>query len=364
MKCFYSLTFLFGGLLLITLLGLGNSSGPAGNGNYYTGSPSGGGGTELTCSLCHNSGRTNYGLPQVDWTISETAGGANVTSYTPGQTYFVTVQVTAPDATVAPVGFGFQSIFLDDTATPGSPLVAGSFSGFDANTQQSTGDFSRKYIEHNKRTASGVWNFQWTAPATGFGEVRIYSVGNAVNGSGTAGDSGSESPTIITLSEAIVLPVELLDFSARAEKDRVVLDWQTVTEQDFSHFVVERSTNGEDFSPVLEQPAAGPSTYTATDINLSAGAYFYRLRQVDLDGSFSYSPVTAVRVEPTQSLTVWPNPTTGAFSFAGSTTATYRLLDGRGIVVRNGLLPGAHDLSALPQGIYFLEEQTGEQRVL
>jgi len=351
--------------LATTLLFLANSSGPASNNNFYTGAPSVGGGTEFTCNLCHNSGAGDYGEPQVSWNISATDGGTNITQYTPGQTYFVTVTVSEPMG--APAAYGFQSVFLDDPAM-GIPQNAGTLVNPDINTQFfSTAE--RTYVEHNSRNATGEWKFQWTAPTPGVGNIKIYSVGNLVNGiQGPAGDSGSSAPTVITLLD-VSLPVSLADLSARADKQKVYLNWQTALEEQVDRFEVEHSRDGVDFRRLAEVAAVGESdqlqTYNFTDVSAEAGENYYRLRMVDTDGSFAYSPLVVARLEDKiGQLRVFPNPASNRVSLELPPLADgqLRLLNNRGQAVYTGPPADELDLSPYPAGLYLIEVLNGEER--
>jgi hypothetical protein len=340
---------------LVLTLCVANSSGPAANGNYYTGAPSTGGGTEFTCNLCHNSGVGNYGVPEVSWTIAATEDGPNETTYVPGATYFVTVNVTAPTGT--PAGYGFSSTFLQD----GTIDNAGMPASVDANTRITNAGNGRTYVEHNQRTPSGVWNFRWIAPTEGTGAVNIYSVGNAVNGmDSTGGDSGSPSSTVITLTEA-VLPVNLTTFEATVDKATVRLYWQTATEEDVLRFEVERSTDGETFAPIGGVSAFGDSPqsrdYTFTDRDAPAGNLYYRLRTVDRDDAFVYGPVAQVRVTNDDDFLVYPNPASETVFVGGELNATsvIRILDGTGRTLRSRRGAGSLDVAGLPTGVYLVE---------
>jgi hypothetical protein len=96
------------------------------------------------------------------------------------------------------------------------------------------------------------------------------------------------------------LPVELISFSARLEQAQVNLQWATASEMNAASFVVERSSDGKNFSTVATVAAAGTSAvrhdYPATDYGMRNGLNYYRLKQVDLDGTFSYTQVVPVQV--------------------------------------------------------------------
>lgn len=115
----------------------------------------------------------------------------------------------------------------------------------------------------------------------------------------------------------VPLPVELMAFEGRRADDRVRLTWATASEENNSHFEVERSLTGKSgFEKIGRVKGMGNSqqkiNYSFTD----AGAfvpqtYYYRLRQVDYDGTAHYSKIVAVQV-PSQvseeALTLYPNP--------------------------------------------------------
>ena len=96
------------------------------------------------------------------------------------------------------------------------------------------------------------------------------------------------------------LPVELLSFTAEPDQNgNVRLDWSTASENNSDHFAVERSSDAELWQPIgIIIPAAGFSTtlksYSTQDNQALRGTSFYRLRQVDLDGSSALSPVVAI----------------------------------------------------------------------
>lgn len=96
----------------------------------------------------------------------------------------------------------------------------------------------------------------------------------------------------------VLLPVELLTFSARSEPDHVVLLWSTGSESGNDRFVVERSEDGIDFNALLEIPGMGNTQertdYQAIDHHPLDGQSYYRLRQIDLDGACSLSPTVSV----------------------------------------------------------------------
>ena len=115
----------------------------------------------------------------------------------------------------------------------------------------------------------------------------------------------------------ITLPVKLLDFTANYTNPNALLNWSTGQEHNFSHFIIERSTDGENFSQVALVFGAGESdskinySYNDKDLKSRGGIIYYRLKQVDVDGKFNYSSVRIIRLgdEKTSiTLTTFPNP--------------------------------------------------------
>ena len=129
----------------------------------------------------------------------------------------------------------------------------------------------------------------------------------------TASLSGISNFSLWTLGNAAApLPVELSSFTAQAEGRTAHLAWTTASEKNSARFDVERSLNGEDFAKIGEVAAGSSSTtrtYAYRDAAAPAGRLYYRLRQVDADGTFSYSPVRTVALAAVGALSLAPNPT-------------------------------------------------------
>ncbi len=169
-------------------------------------------------------------------------------------------------------------------------------------------------------------------------------------------------------------PVQLLSFRAKPNAQRgVQLDWVTATEQNSSHFEVQHSLDGNHWTNIGRLAAAGNSdyriAYTFEHQQPQAGQNLYRLRQVDFDGTFYFSPVAATQIEGgkgPRSVAVFPNPSVGsvlniAVEGEWSTSAQTTLYDlhGRQVATWTGLVAGRNSLSlpALPQGVYQLVSQ-------
>ncbi|THH35008.1 choice-of-anchor V domain-containing protein [Neolewinella litorea] len=157
----------------------------------YTGAPNLSGGTEPTCSNCHNTG--DYGEPRLGVSFD----GVQMTDYRPGQTYRVTVAVRPGQG--EPAAYGFQAQFLAGA----TPVPAGELGAPDDQTQIATLSDGRVYVEHRLPNPDSLFSFDWTAPEQGAGPVSFYLVGNTVNlNVDLTGDNGSAKPFILTLEES------------------------------------------------------------------------------------------------------------------------------------------------------------------
>jgi hypothetical protein len=112
------------------------------------------------------------------------------------------------------------------------------------------------------------------------------------------------------------LPLVLTDLSAVKNSSGVILNWKTYNEQNASHFEIERSSDGNNYTMIGRVNAAGNSQdtrlYHFTDNTPLTGTGFYRLRMVDIDNKFSYSRVVAVTSTSgiKDLLQLFPNPVT------------------------------------------------------
>jgi hypothetical protein len=105
----------------------------------------------------------------------------------------------------------------------------------------------------------------------------------------------------------VPLPVRLVKFSGAYNHSGVTLSWQTASEIDNEYFTVERAVDALHFRPIGRHNGAGNTkvrqNYTYTDVNPEAGINYYRLKQTDLDGTFSYSSIISVHAN--QQLPIW-----------------------------------------------------------
>jgi hypothetical protein len=168
------------------------------------------------------------------------------------------------------------------------------------------------------------------------------------------------------------LPVELISFSAERRAPGVLLRWATAIEKNNAGFEVERSTDGRLFETVGNVKGQGQSTqkqmYSILDTApFSISTVYYRLRQLDFDGTATYSNVVGVKGESKEAL--FPNPARNQLTFRlpYDGAAYYRILSSTGQVVQKGQSSSnltTLDISGLPTGFYYLEIEAAERRLV
>ena len=107
------------------------------------------------------------------------------------------------------------------------------------------------------------------------------------------------------------LPITILSFTAEKQNTQSLLQWEIAAAINFSRFEVERSLNAVSFFKIGAVPGTNVTRYDFKDMLPAQGANYYRLKLLDIDGSFKYTPVRVVHFgTKEQSLQVFPNPVT------------------------------------------------------
>ena len=125
--------------------------------------------------------------------------------------------------------------------------------------------------------------------------------------------TSNTSEFLLKFGEGSVLPLTLLNFSGSAAANGTLLQWQTAQEINTKYFETEWSTDGQHYSKIHTTAAAGNSTqtlyYSYTHSNALAGINYYRLKMIDKDNQYRYSPVVTVTINNYRSaVSVFPNP--------------------------------------------------------
>nr|MDA3867229.1 hypothetical protein [Salinivirgaceae bacterium] len=167
------------------------------------------------------------------------------------------------------------------------------------------------------------------------------------------------------------LPVRLVSFTGKWENQRILLEWETASEQQNDYFVIEKSTDAIDFSELARVDGQGNSNsavqYRTFDEEIAHHTYYYRLKQVDFNGDEHYEGIVAVNcpVIATQ-VDVYPVPTSEELNIElyayMNSSITLSLVNSMGQVVFTDIqnvFPGRQvvtlDVSAIRSGWYVLQ---------
>ena len=177
------------------------------------------------------------------------------------------------------------------------------------------------------------------------------------------------------------IPVELTSFTTNVSNEKIILNWQTATEINNSGFSIQRSSDNISFKEIAFVPGHGTTTnksvYSYTDNTAISGRYYYRLKQVDFNGSFNYSSTEEVTLEIPKNFSLdqnYPNPfnpsTTIRFTLPTNARVSIRLYNTLGqevvkILNNEQINAGQHETvfnaSNFSSGIYFYRlEAKGE----
>lgn len=171
------------------------------------------------------------------------------------------------------------------------------------------------------------------------------------------------------------LPVRLLSFTASYRNQHTLLNWSSDNEVNFEKYIVERSSNGSDYSSVGEKIPLGGSAKNSYELNddlnsVNGSSFYYRLKMLDKDGVFKYSSVLLIKkdAKALSGISVSPNPVrsgtnTVRFSAPSNAVIDIRVVDISGKLVlqqQNKVYEGNNSISInqldkLPPGIYVLQ---------
>ncbi len=154
---------------------------------------------------------------------------------------------------------------------------------------------------------SGNWSI--VAPASSITTSQILFTGQAL----ADGDGYYALGTID--ATASPLPIELMSFDAQFDNKNVVLKWETASETNNDYFEIYRSANTEQWTKLGVVDGSGTintiRSYSFTDNQALQGISYYKLKQVDFDGKYTFSQIRSVNMELSEGIEIYPNPTNG-----------------------------------------------------
>lgn len=177
--------------------------------------------------------------------------------------------------------------------------------------------------------------------------------------------------TLASATAANPLPVTLLNFNGLLHQKEVHLQWQTANEINFAYYEIERSNENSSFATVALQTAfnnGNLATYQLTDILQAPGVYFYRLKMVDKDRLFTYSPVIKIIYSIKPGIDIYPNPVKENLFITGANPGSQvRIISITGHVILSQRIMGGNyqniQLPNMASGMYILELIDGDKKI-
>jgi len=163
--------------------------------------------------------------------------------------------------------------------------------------------YKRGLMEKYGFSAEDLGLFFFDTTGTGLGVFDTTGISNSTVSAANNRISGQVShfsnlAVTSKTSGVTIIPIELSSFSAIVVSDKINLMWTTLSETNNSGFQIERSPDGENFVSIAFVEGHGTSTiernYQYIDDEVNAGVYYYRLRQIDFNGSYEYSDAVKV----------------------------------------------------------------------
>jgi endonuclease I len=236
-------------------------------------------------ALKNNSSSPIYGLT-ISYKVEKYRMGTNPAGFTMQLFYSTTGDSTSWTS----AGTDFKTSFAADASTAGYSSAPGD-----------SASIVNKTITYTIAAGASfylAWNYSVTS-----GTTTTFSQALGIDN------------VYVTARGVDLLPVELTTFDASTKNNNVVLDWNTATEQNTADFEVQRANSNSNWRTVAVVPAFGnsnaPRDYGYVDKNLPEGNYVYRLRIVDNDGSFIYSPEVCATIASSVDYVLlqnYPNP--------------------------------------------------------
>lgn len=217
----------------------------------------------------------------------------------------------------------------------------------------------------------GPYTYLWTpgGQTTSTKTISTFFLGTQVFTCQVTDACGTTRIATFNVSPLCVLPVELLAFNATVNSNNIHLFWETASETNSSHFVLERSYDAEHFIQIANIPGAGNSTsylsYSFIDREVDMNdIVYYRLKQFDIGSNVEkYASLISVESNDLKSIDVYPNPSNGIYEIIPEGNYSEKTYDisvfnyiGEEVFQKNGIKSKSTvDLLNFPSGIYLLK---------
>ena len=216
--------------------------------------------------------------------------------------------------------------------------------------------------DESESLINSISGFSTSSISPGGVAIRCFSPGNAMDQLSTGSCSGS-------------LPTQIMNFEAALADQGIAVSWLATSEISDIHYILEKSTDGEQFTQLEEIEGKGgldaTHAYKVTDMNPAPGKNIYRLSQVDANGAVQKFGTTFVNVteDPNQMVSIYPNPAndivyvklSGSMSDNANLTVTVSDMMGRSVRTADfsGQTTASIELEDLKTGVYLVSVTDG-----
>jgi Secretion system C-terminal sorting domain len=174
-------------------------------------------------------------------------------------------------------------------------------------------------------------------------------------------NAGKEDPTpgSVTVSYTAILPVNFLNVMAVKQNNTIAVTCYIGQQTDVRHYEVERSDNGVAFAKIGTVSSSNSLRYTFIDMSPLAGVNFYRIKAVDLNGTFKYSAIIKISMNGKGNIQVYPNPVKDVITITGlSGRGNVSIFSPDGRLIDRVLVQGnvmTYNAAGLQPGTYILQ---------
>lgn len=202
----------------------------------------------------------------------------------------------------------------------------------------------------------------WATTADGGGkslELLSPSHDNANGANWTVRAANGGSPGVDNFGP---LPVKLTSFTVSVEDSQVLLNWGIAEETNFSSYLIESSQDGKMFIKIGEIAGQGKASYQYLDAFPFSGNNYYRLKCLDLDGTYAYSKIVTARIDGEDGFELYPNPAESYLEVRSKSLKKeltgFDIFDSQGTQLLRNTKPNnksSIDISGLPSGVYIIQ---------
>lgn len=173
----------------------------------------------------------------------------------------------------------------------------------------------------------------------------------------TSSDRNPSGKYLVFNSEATLLPIELSYFTLSQDGKDLFFEWETATETNNDYFTIEQSIDGVSFHEVARIAGAGTSStsnyYEYSMLATFSGLMYFRLKQTDYNGDYSYSNIQAINVGNSEYIRLYPTIATDFITIEGDYESV-KFSDAQGKIHHPTRMNGnSYPIAALPQGMHY-----------